>query len=100
MTVRRIGVLSLAKVMGTIYGGLGLVFGLVFSFVALLGTAFGTAFEGASGPEALFGVLFGVGAVILLPIFYGLMGFLAGLLVSALYNLAARVVGGLELELE
>lgn len=100
MTVKRIGALSLAKVMGLIYGGLGLLFGLVFSFFALLGAAFGRAFEGASGLEALFGALFGVGAVIFLPIFYGLMGFLAGLLVATLYNFAARVVGGLELEVE
>jgi len=100
MTVTRIGALSLAKVMGLIYGGMGLLFGLVFSFFAHLGAAFGRAFEGASGPEALFGALFGVGAVIFLPIFYGLMGFLAGLLTAALYNLAARAVGGLELEVE
>lgn len=100
MTVKRIGVLSLGRVMGTIYGGMGLLFGLIFSIVAILGTAFGTAFQEATGADALLGALFGVGAVILLPIFYGLMGFLAGLLMAALYNLAARFVGGLELELE
>ena len=100
MTVKRIGVLSLGKVMGAIYGGFGLLFGVIFSFVAVIGTAFGTAFEGASGAEALLGAVFGIGAVIFLPLFYGLMGFLGGLLMAALYNLAARFVGGLELELE
>lgn len=99
MIVRRIGVMSLAKVMGTIYGGLGLVFGLIFSFVALLGAAFGSAFQDATGVEALLGALFGVGAVVFLPLFYGLMGFLGGLLTGGLYNLAARAVGGLELDL-
>jgi hypothetical protein len=100
MIIKRIRVLSLAKVMGIIYAGMGLVFGLIFSFFALLGAAFGSAFQDASGPEAIFGALFGVGAVIILPILYGLMGFLGGLLMSALYNLAARAVGGLELEVE
>lgn len=100
MTVKSIGVLSLAKVMGTIYAGLGLVIGLVFSFFALLGAAFGSALQESTGLEALFGALFGVGAVIVLPMFYGLMGFLGGLLTGALYNLAARAVGGIELEME
>jgi len=100
MIIKRIRVLSLAKVMGMIYGGIGLVIGLIFSFFALLGAAFGTALQDSSGPEAIFGVLFGVGAVILFPILYGLLGFLGGLLTSALYNLAARTVGGLELEVE
>lgn len=100
MTVKRIGVLSLGKVMGAVYGGMGLLFGLIFSLVSLLGAAFGSAFQDSTGLESLFGLLFGVGAVVLLPIFYGLMGFLAGLLTAAIYNLVARLVGGLELELE
>ncbi|HEX6199700.1 MAG TPA: hypothetical protein VF150_05500 [Thermoanaerobaculia bacterium] len=100
MIVKRIGVLSLGKVMGTIYGGMGLLFGLIFSFVSLLGAAFGAAFQDGSGLESMFGLVFGVGAVVFLPVFYGLMGFLAGLLTAALYNLAARFVGGLVLELE
>lgn len=99
MVVKRIGVLSLGKVMGAIYGGMGLLFGLIFSFVSLLGLAFGAALQDTGGFESMFGLLFGVGAVVLLPVFYGLMGFLAGLLTAALYNLAARFVGGLELEL-
>lgn len=100
MIVKSIGVLSLAKVMGTIYAGLGLVFGLIFSFFALLGAAFGSAFQEAAGMETLFGALFGVGAVLVLPIFYGLMGFLGGLITGGLYNVAARAVGGLRLEVE
>lgn len=100
MVVKRIGVLSLGRVMGAIYGGMGLLFGLIFSVVSLLGAAFGAAFQDTGGLESMFGLLFGVGAVILLPLFYGLMGFLAGLLTAALYNLAARFVGGLVLELE
>lgn len=100
MIVKRIGVLSLAKVMAILYGGIGLVAGLVFSFFALLGTAFGAAFQETTGPEAFFGAIFGVGAVVLLPLLYGFMGFLGGLLSAALYNLAARIVGGLELDVE
>jgi hypothetical protein len=96
MTLRRIDALSCAKVVGALYAVLGLFAGGLFTLFALLGTALGTARE---GPEALFGLLFGVGAVVLLPIMYGVLGFLAGLIGSALYNVAANVVGGIQVEL-
>lgn len=46
------------------------------------------------------GLLFGVGSVIFLPIFYGVLGFVFGLLTALLYNLVARFVGGIEVEVE
>jgi H+/Cl- antiporter ClcA len=35
-----------------------------------------------------------------MPVFYGVIGFIAGLIGALLYNLFARWVGGFELELE
>ena len=52
------------------------------------------------GSEGLFGFLFGAGAIILLPLFYGAIGFIAGLIGAFVYNIAAGVVGGIELDLE
>ena len=69
MQIRRIGALSLAKVLAVIYAVFGLIFGLIFSLIAL-------------------------------PIFYGLIGFIGGLITAWLYNAAARIIGGIELELE
>jgi hypothetical protein len=46
------------------------------------------------------GLLFGVGAIVLLPIFYGLLGFVCALVGAALYNVVAKLTGGIELELE
>ncbi|MGD2113913.1 MAG: hypothetical protein PVG07_02600 [Acidobacteriota bacterium] len=100
MVVRRLGVLSLGKVMGVLYALMGLIFGLIFSLVSLMGATFGAAFSDTGGADALFGVLFGIGAVIALPIFYGVMGFIFGLLTAALYNLTASIIGGLELDVE
>ena len=40
----------------------------------------------------------GLGAAIVFPIAYGLMGFIGGLLTGWLYNLAAGFVGGIEIE--
>lgn len=96
MTIRRIDALSCAKVVGALYAVIGLFAGGIFTLFALLGTALGTARE---GPEALFGLLFGVGAVLLFPIMYGILGFLGGLIGSSLYNVAAGVVGGIQIEL-
>lgn len=49
---------------------------------------------------ALGGLFFGVGAVIFLPLFYGVLGFVAGLISAFAYNVIAGAFGGLELEIE
>jgi hypothetical protein len=96
-TINSIGVLSLAKMMAILYAFLGLLVGGIFSLFAILGAAIG----GASGQDGsgIVGVLFGIGAVIILPVFYGCIGFIAGLVTAPIYNLAAKVVGGLEVDL-
>ena len=43
---------------------------------------------------AMFGPMLGVGAVIVLPIFYGCIGFVGGAIGAALYNVFAAMVGG------
>jgi hypothetical protein len=42
----------------------------------------------------------GAGAIVILPIFYGVMGFIMGALYAAVYNFIAGIVGGLELQFE
>jgi hypothetical protein len=54
----------------------------------------------ADAPPAWVMVLFGSGAVIFLPIFYGLLGFVMAAIGAALYNLISQFVGGLELDLQ
>lgn len=97
-TVRRIGVLSLGKVMGSIYATLGLVIGAIFTVFALVGSVIGSI--ASDSGEPLLGILFGVGAIVIFPIFYGLIAFVMGMIIAAIYNFAARFTGGLELELE
>lgn len=98
--IKRVGVWSVARVFGSLYGCLGLVFGLIVAAAALLGAGFARATEGASAPPAVVGALLGVGAVVFLPVLYGTMGLVMGALTAWLYNLFSSVVGGIEVDLE
>lgn len=95
--VRRIEPISLAKVAAVIYGGVGLLVGALVSLFAAVGSAFAAVAENSPLPFA--GLIFGVGAIVVFPLLYAFFAFLGGLIVSTLYNLAARWTGGLELDL-
>lgn len=77
MVVKRFGVLSVGKILGTVYALLGLVIGAFTALFSLLGAAIGAADPDASG-AILGGVFVGVGSIILFPLFYGVLGFTGG----------------------
>ena len=95
MILKRIGPVSLAKISGTLYAFLGVILGGILALISILGLA-----THPPGAPAAFGLLFGVGAVIWAPLFYGGIGFVGALIMAGLYNWLARVVGGVHLELE
>ncbi len=97
MILKRIGPWSCAKVSMVLYAVMGLLIGLVFSFVGLVAGSLGNASDLPAGAMA---ALFGVGAVIILPIFYGVIGFISGAIAAWVYNLVAQFVGGVELDFE
>jgi hypothetical protein len=91
-SLRSIDVMSCAKMMGTIYGCLGLIF-LPFLLLGGFGSLlFGRGSASASGIAMLF-------LAILAPIIYGVMGFVMGAFTAWVYNLVARRIGGMRLEL-
>lgn len=96
MVVRSIGVFSLGKVLAVIYGFFGLVVGGFFALASFFGAALGMA-QGEG--QAAFGMIFGGGAIIIMPVLYAFCGFLGGIITAALYNGAAALFGGIELEL-
>ena len=98
MIVKRLGPLSCGKMVGVVYATIGLIIGAIFALLSLVGAGIGAASSGDSG--AWLGALFGVGAVIFLPLFYGVMGFICAILGAVIYNLAAKYVGGVEVEME
>ena len=97
MRIIRVSPLSVAKVAFVLYAIIGLIIGAIIACASLLGATFG-AHQGDG--SALFGALFGMGAVIFMPILYGFFGALGALISSAVYNLVAGVVGGIELTVE
>lgn len=98
MVIRRINAISAAKVQGVLGAFIGLLIGACISLVMLAfgGMAAAASDEGAAA--GMMGMLFGVGSIVILPIFYGVVGFIGGLIWAALYNLAAKWTGGLEIE--
>jgi len=95
MVLKSIGVFSMAKMLGALYATIGFLIGLLFALLSVVGAGIAD-----SGSEGLLALVFGVGAVIILPVFYGVLGFIGGALLSALYNLIAGMAGGIELNLE
>jgi hypothetical protein len=96
--IKSVGVLSVAKILGLIYGCLGLIFAPFLLMMGLMGSALG---QQQNSPLAgAFGVGFGIGLAILAPLLYGAMGFVMGAIGALLYNLFAKWVGGFELEME
>jgi hypothetical protein len=95
MVINRIGPMSCARISGTLYAVMGLILGAVFSLVALAG-----GFSAESSEETGFAAVFGVAAIVVLPLVYGGIGFLATFIAAWLYNVLAGVVGGIELDLQ
>ena len=72
MVLKKVGMLSCGKIMGVTYGAMGLIAGAIFTVVSLLGAAIDTA--SGESTQAIVGLLFGVGVIIILPVFYGCGG--------------------------
>ena len=96
MVLRRIGILSLGKFFCFLYGLMGLLFGTLVLLASLLGATW-VALNGRGSVVAMLGI--GVGAIIVLPLLYGLLGFLAGIIGATPFNFVASMVGGIEIEL-
>ena len=90
MVIRRVGALSCAKVVGLVYLILGIVFGACLSLISMLGFAGGT--------NSVLQGMFGAAAIVVLPIFYGLLGFLGTLIMTSLFNLVVGITGGIEVD--
>jgi len=95
MVIKRFEPLSVGKIAGVLYAAVGLVVGVIVSLAATIG-----GLAGRSEFGAFTGGLVGIGAIIVLPIFYGVLGLLVAVIAAWLYNLAAGYVGGIEIDVQ
>lgn len=96
MVIRRVGVWSVARMYGALLGVIGLLAGVVVALFSLVGAGLAAN----SGVPGRLGPIFGVGAIVFLPLCYGVMGIVSGAVMAALYNLFAGMVGGVELDIK
>jgi hypothetical protein len=103
MTIRRFGVLSVAKMHGLLMFIFGLIIGVIYGLFFIL---FGAAMSamGPGGADAVAGgvssVVMGLAFMIGMPLFYGFIGFVAGAIGSLIYNALSGLIGGVKFELE
>jgi hypothetical protein len=95
MVIKRIGPMSCARITGTLYAAMGLVIGAIFSLVALAG-----GFAPDNSDAAGLATMVGVGAIVIFPILYGCIGFVATIIGVWLYNVMAGLVGGIEMDVQ
>ena len=91
--LKRIGPLQLGKMAACLYGAMGLLLVPIFLLMSA---------ASANLPANQRGVfaMVGVGFAFATPVFYAIMGFVVGVIGAAIYNLVAKWIGGIEVEVE
>ena len=97
-TLNRIGPGSAFKVGLVTYAIVGLIIGVIMALFSMVAGSLGGLSNQAIGARA-FGFGLGLGAVIIAPILYGLIGGVAAAIGAVIYNLVAGWVGGLEVDI-
>ena len=88
MIVKRIDPASAAKICGVIYAAIGFIIGILVALVS------------STGLGGMLGGGFGMAAIIVLPILYGFGAAVVAFVGALIYNVAARKVGGVQLDVE
>jgi hypothetical protein len=102
MTIKRFGVISVAKMYSLLSFIIGLIFGVIYGLLLIIFGAAMTAVapsnEGTAGGVST--VVMGIGIIIGVPLIYAVMGFISGAIGALIYNGVAGIMGGVQLELE
>jgi len=93
--LRKVDVLSCAKILGAVHCAISLVFVPVFLLAGFAGALFGNSSDSFSRTG---GIILAIALAIIVPLFYGLIGFLFGAAGAWFYNVAAGYLGGIQLE--
>jgi hypothetical protein len=91
--IKRIAPLQAGKILAILYGIMGLIFAPFFLIMSAVSAHLPA--QQRVGMMAL-----GAGFAVAMPVMYAVMGFVGGILGAAIYNLVAKWVGGIEVEVE
>ncbi len=91
MNIQKVGLRSLARVVGSFYLLIGLIAGAALTIAAVRGLV-PSDLEGIDNAVPL--------AIVWMPILLGIKGYLLGALAALVFNLFAAVTGGIEIEVE
>jgi ABC-type antimicrobial peptide transport system permease subunit len=94
MELKKVGILSLAKIAGLFGIIYGLISGILLSFVYSKSDLLASL--GAELPATI--TTLGYASIIVLPILNGIIYFIEGIILALIYNLLAGWVGGVKLE--
>ena len=98
-TVTRFEPLSVMKVAAVCYALFGFFIGAIFSVVAMVMPAIFAGGDRESLPP-FFGMVFGTLAIVFFPVFYGVVGAIAAGIGAVAYNVVAKWVGGIQVEVQ
>ncbi|HWZ95327.1 MAG TPA: DUF3566 domain-containing protein [Opitutaceae bacterium] len=88
--IKRIAPLQAGKMLALLYGILGFIF---IPFFLIMSFA-------APAQQRVGMMAFGAGFALFMPVIYAVMGFVFGAISAFIYNIVAKWVGGIEVEVE
>lgn len=101
LRINKLGVLSIGKMHGAMALVIGLIIGvlyglffMLFGGMAMMGGGRGGLAAGGSS------IIVGLIIMIAVPLIYGCIGFIGGIISAFIYNIFAGVIGGIEIEVE
>jgi hypothetical protein len=97
--IKRIVPLSAGKLAAVIYGAMGIILGFPIALATVL-PAIVHARETGNGISTPLVCVIMLGVLIVVPVFYALLGFIIGFIGAAIYNVVAGWLGGLQFEVE
>ncbi len=97
-TLKSIEPISLAKISGLGYAAMGLLL-IPFMFIGPFLMALAPENGEDAMPKGLM-IALAVGFALAMPIIYGAIGFIFGLISGFVYNLIAKWIGGIEVDVE
>jgi len=90
--IKRFGVLKMAGFTALYSAFIGLILGILFFLISFI--------PSVSSYTSLLGISGGALSIIILPLIYGVIGFISGLIFTPIMNLVLKITKGINLDLE